>query len=62
VEVAGARRVTDARGHATLAPTLGVPGSFAAMAHSGRQRGRSAFVRLGPTAPAATAAPARAAR
>ena len=59
VTVAGARAATNARGRATVRPSLAVPGNFAAMAHSGRRRGRSRFLRLGeePTAagPARTA-------
>ena len=62
VSVAGASEVTDERGRATVAPKLGVPGRFAAMAHSGRRRGRSAFVRLGPVAANAAATPTRPAR
>jgi hypothetical protein len=58
VTVAGARATTNARGRATVRPTLAVPGSFAALAHRGRQRGRSKFLRLGE-APAAAATPAR---
>jgi hypothetical protein len=57
VHVAGKRAETNARGRATVTPTLAVPGTFAAMAQAGRQRGRSKFLRLGE-APAA-AGPAR---
>jgi hypothetical protein len=56
VTVAGKRGVTGATGRATVRPVLGVPGSFAAMARQGRQRGRSKFLRLGPSAAAGTAA------
>ncbi len=47
VTVAGARATTNARGRATVRPSLAVPGTFAAMARSGRRRGRSKFLRLG---------------
>jgi hypothetical protein len=47
VHVAGVRAETNARGRAKVKPVLGVPGSFAALAHKGRLRGRSKFVRLG---------------
>ena len=47
VTVAGARATTNARGRATVRPSLAVPGTFAAMAHRGRRRGRSRFLRLG---------------
>jgi hypothetical protein len=57
VTVAGARARTNARGRATVRPSLAVPGTFAAMARRGRRRGRSRFLRLGE-APAA-AGPAR---
>jgi hypothetical protein len=57
VKVAGARASTNARGRATVRPSLAVPGTFAAMAHRGRRRGRSRFLRLGE-APVA-AGPAR---
>ena len=57
VHVAGERAETNARGRATVTPALAVPGTFAAMAQTGRQRGRSKFLRLGE-APAA-AGPAR---
>jgi hypothetical protein len=57
VKVAGARASTNARGRATVRPSLAVPGSFAAMAHKGWRRGRSRFLRLGE-APVA-AGPAR---
>ncbi|HZB05663.1 MAG TPA: hypothetical protein VE449_03665 [Thermoleophilaceae bacterium] len=57
VTVAGTRTTTNARGRATVRPSLAVPGTFAAMAHRGRRRGRSKFVRLGE-APAA-AGPSR---
>ena len=57
VHVAGRRAETNARGRATVTPALAVPGTFAAMADAGRQRGRSKFLRLGE-APAA-AGPAR---
>jgi hypothetical protein len=56
VTVAGARATTNARGRATVRPSLAVPGTFAAMAHRGRRRGRSRFVRLGEAAAAAAAA------
>jgi hypothetical protein len=49
VHVAGVRAETDERGRARVKPVLAVPGSFAAMAHKGRLRGRSKFVRLGGT-------------
>jgi hypothetical protein len=57
VHVAGKRAETNARGRATVNPVLAVPGTFAAMAQTRRQRGRSKFLRLGeaPTA----AGPAR---
>jgi hypothetical protein len=57
VHVAGRRAETNGRGRATVKPVLAVPGTFAAMAQTGRQRGRSKFLRLGE-APAA-AGPAR---
>ena len=60
VRVAGKRAVTNERGRATVRPVLGVPGTFAALASSGKQRGRSQFLRLGE-APAASAAPVPAA-
>ena len=56
VHVAGVRAVTDERGRARVKPVLGVPGTFAAMAHKGRLRGRSKFVRLGGAAASAAAA------
>ena len=62
VTVAGARATTNARGRATVKPSLAVPGTFAAMAHRGRRRGRSRFLRLGDALGAAgpaRAAPAR---
>jgi hypothetical protein len=57
VRVAGVRAETDEHGRARVNPVLGVPGSFAAMAQKGRMRGRSRFLRLGPTT--ATTAAAR---
>jgi hypothetical protein len=63
VQVAGMRATTDRSGRATVKPELGVPGSFAALAHRGRHRGRSRFVRLGGAVAAAGAAvPASSAR
>jgi hypothetical protein len=47
VHVAGFRAETNARGRALVKPVLGAPGSFAALAHKGRLRGRSKLVRLG---------------
>jgi hypothetical protein len=47
VSVAGFRARTNRRGLAIVNPVLGVPGSFAAMAHKERRRGRSAFMRFG---------------
>ena len=55
VRVAGERGVTDARGRALVTPALGVPGSFAALAQKGVNRGRSRFLQFGP-APAASVA------
>ena len=48
VWIAGARTETNARGRAVVWPAVGVHGRFAALAHTGRLRGRSAFVELGP--------------
>ena len=61
VQVAGRRAETNSRGRATVTPSLAVPGSFAAVARAGRQRGRSKFLRLGdaPAAAGAAAGPAR---
>jgi hypothetical protein len=56
VRVAGAHGRTNRRGRVALQPSLGVPGSFAAMAQSRHRRGRSAFQHFGPSTPAATAA------
>jgi hypothetical protein len=52
VHVAGVRAVTNERGRARVKLALGVPGRFAALAHKGRLRGRSGFVRLGGAAAA----------
>jgi hypothetical protein len=57
VTVAGFRARTDRRGRALVKPVLGAPGSFAAMAEKGSRRGRSRFLRVGPTT--ATTARAR---
>jgi hypothetical protein len=64
VRVAGARARTGEAGRATIRPALGMPGSFAALAHTARLRGRSAFVQLGPNAAGASprAVPSAAAR
>jgi hypothetical protein len=56
VSVAGKRARTNAKGGVTVRPLLGAPGSFAALARKGTRQGRSRFLRLGPAAPAATAA------
>jgi hypothetical protein len=54
VTVGGARVRTRANGAAKLRPALDVPGSYAALARSGRLQGRSKFLALGPQ-PAAAA-------
>jgi hypothetical protein len=61
VIVAGFRAETGASGQALVKPVLGVPGSFAALAQKGSRRGRSGFLRFGPTTatPATRGAPAR---
>jgi hypothetical protein len=62
VSVAGFPATTNRRGRATVRPKLGVPGTFAAMAHKRRLRGRSKFAHYGPTmahARAARPTPAR---
>jgi hypothetical protein len=56
VRIAGERAVTGEDGRATLTPRLGVAGTFAALARTGKLRGRSRFVALGPPAPAARSA------
>jgi hypothetical protein len=55
VSVAGFRGRTDEHGRALVKPVLGVPGSFAAMAQKGSRRGRSSFLRFGPTNATASA-------
>jgi hypothetical protein len=60
VSVAGFRARTDERGRALVTPRLGVPGSFVALAERGGRRGRSRFLRLGPTTAATSAAAPRA--
>ncbi len=60
VTVAGFRARTNARGRALVKPRLGVPGSFAGTAQMGRLRGRSKFMRFGPTTAAAAARRTRA--
>jgi hypothetical protein len=62
VSVAGFRAVTDGHGRAVVKPVLGVPGSFAALARKGTRRGRSTFVRFGPTTATTAAARPTAAR
>jgi hypothetical protein len=62
VRVAGKRAVTDEDGRASLRPVLGTSGSFAAIAHKGSRRGRSRFLRFGPTQATPAAAPATPAR
>jgi len=49
VRVAGFRAETNGRGRALVKPVLGVPGSFAAVAERRSRRGRSRFLRFGPT-------------
>jgi hypothetical protein len=55
VSVAGFRATTSRRGRALVRLELGVPGSFAAMASKGGNRGRSAFTHYGPALAAAAA-------
>ncbi len=55
VTVAGRRAKTDARGRAVLRLSLGVPGTYAALARDGRRRGRSNLLPLGYSTPAAAA-------
>ena len=64
VNVAGKRAETNARGRAVVRPALGVPGTFAALAHEGRLRGRSKLLALGYSTPvtAAGAVPSSPAR
>jgi hypothetical protein len=62
VRVAGKRAVTDEDGRASLRPVLGTSGSFAAIAHKGNRRGRSRFLRFGPTQATPGAVPATPAR
>ena len=62
VSVAGFRAVTDRHGRAVVKPVLGVPGSFAALARKGTRRGRSKFMRFGPTTATTAAARPTAAR
>ena len=59
VSVAGFRARTNRRGRALVKPVLGVPGTFAAMARKHSRRGRSKFMRFGPSGPAAAGAAAR---
>ena len=49
VSVAGFRARTNAGGRALVKPKLGVAASFAATARKGSRRGRSRFLRFGPT-------------
>jgi hypothetical protein len=62
VDVAGVRAETNERGRARVKLALGAPGSFAALAHKARLRGRSKFVRLGDVAASRAAARATPAR
>jgi hypothetical protein len=55
VSVAGFSATTNRRGRATVKPKLGVPGTFAALAHKDKRRGRSKFAHYGPPAPAVAA-------
>ena len=57
VSVAGFHATTNRRGRALVRPVLGVTGSFAATAHKGSRRGRSRFLRFGPTTATTAAAP-----
>jgi len=49
VSVAGFRAKTNRRGRALVKPVLGVTGSFSTTAQKGSLRGRSRFLRFGPT-------------